>query len=191
MSLSDGFDVRILLPMVLGGADIRAALAVIREVADGEGVRKLPPIGALIETPAAVFSIDEILAQSDFVSIGTNDLTQFILAADRNALATMDDYTVLHPSVLRAIRYVIKAAEASEKPVAVCGEAAADPLIAGLLVGLGIRHLSMSPISALRVRLALCESNHRELCETADAALACDSAEAVIALLGRSPQAPL
>jgi phosphoenolpyruvate-protein kinase (PTS system EI component) len=148
-------------------------------------------MGALIETPSAVFSIEEILAQVDFVSIGTNDLTQFILAADRNAVATMGDYTVLHPSVLRAIRMVIRAADAAGKPVSVCGEAAADPSIAGLLVGLGVRRLSMSPASASRVRLAIRASSCAALGLTAQKALSSDSAEAVAQLLGRNLQDPL
>jgi phosphoenolpyruvate-protein phosphotransferase len=191
LHVSKDFDVRILLPMVIGGSDMRTALAVIHEVADQERVEQLPPVGALIETPAAVFAIEEILAQSDFVGVGTNDLTQFILAADRNALATMNDYTVLHPSVLRAIRWVVKAADAAGKPVSVCGEAAADPSIAGLLVGLGIRQLSMSPVSASRVRLALRGATCQTLQRTAEAALASDSAAAVAALLGRRADAPL
>jgi phosphoenolpyruvate-protein phosphotransferase (PTS system enzyme I) len=191
IGLYPALDVSILLPMVLGGADLRAALTVIREVATEERVAALPPIGALIETPSAVFAIDDILAQADFVSIGTNDLTQFILAADRNALSTMDDYTVLHPSVLRAMRLVIRAADAAGKPASVCGEAAGDPDIAQLLVGLGVRRLSMSPVTASRVRSAIRASAYGRLQEMAEVAVAFDSAEAVAALLGRAPQDPL
>jgi phosphotransferase system enzyme I (PtsI) len=191
LDLACAHEVSLLLPMVLGGADLRAAIALIHEVAAQDGVAQLPPVGALIETPSAVFSIEEILAQVDFVSIGTNDLTQFILAADRNAVATMDDYTVLHPSVLRAIRMVIRAADAAGKPVSVCGEAAADPSIAGLLVGLGVRRLSMSPVSASRVRLAIRASSCAALGLMAEKALASESAEAVAQLLGRNLQDPL
>ncbi|MDQ3960131.1 MAG: phosphoenolpyruvate--protein phosphotransferase [Pseudomonadota bacterium] len=183
LHVGNDYDVRIMLPMVLGGADLRHAIAIMREVAEEEGIPELPPIGVLVETPAAVFAINEILAASDFVSVGTNDLTQFILAADRNALAMIDDYTVLHPSVLRAVRWVIEAADGAGKPVSVCGEAAADPRVACLLVGLGVRRLSMSPISAPRVRYALRASYLRTLKELADAALACDSAETVSAML--------
>lgn len=191
LDLARAHEVSLLLPMVLGGADLRAALSLIREVAAQEGVLQLPPVGALIETPSAVFSVEEILAQADFVSIGTNDLTQFILAADRNAVATMGDYTVLHPSVLRAIGMVVRAADAAGRPVSVCGEAAADPSIAGLLVGLGVRRLSMSPVSASRVRLAIRATSCAAVGEMAQKALACDSAEAVTRLLGRTIQDPL
>ena len=175
-------DIRIMLPMVLGRADLRHAMTIIEEVAREEGVNSLPPIGTLIETPSAVFAIDDILAITDFVSIGTNDLTQFMLAADRNALALIDDYTVLHPSVLRAVHRIIEAADAAGKPATVCGEAAADPRVACLLAGLGARRLSMSPVSAARVRLAIRNSHMSSLVELARTALKSDSPQTVSAL---------
>lgn len=183
LTMGDQPNVRIMLPMVLGGGDLRQAVALIREVADEEDVRELPPLGVLVETPAAVFGIDDILSVADFISIGTNDLTQFILAADRNALSMMDDYTALHPSVLRAIVQVAKAVNTSGKPLSICGEAAGDPRVACLLVGLGVRSLSMSPICAAPVRYALCASRLSTLRKLADAALASDSAEGISAML--------
>ena len=180
---ADEYDVRIMLPMVLGSADLQQATTTIQAVADEEGISELPPIGALVETPSAVFSIDEILAISDFISIGTNHLTQFILAADRNALAMIDDYTVLHPSVLRAVHQVIKAAQAAGKPATICGEAAADPRVACLLVGLGARRLSLSPVSAARIRYALRASLQCSLEELANEALNSDSAQTVAKLI--------
>ena len=186
LRLSREYEVQIMLPMVLGGADLRQAREVIAQVAAQEGIDRLPRIGALVETPAAVFSISEIIAACDFISIGTNDLTQFILAADRNALALIDDYTVLHPAVLRAIRQVLVAAAESGKPAAICGEAAADPRVACLLVGLGARRLSMSPVSAARVRYALRASAVSSLEELAARSLACESAEAVSTLVNEA-----
>ena len=183
LSLADDFEIQILLPMVVGAGDLRQARAIIEEVAAEAGSVRLPPIGALVETPAAVFSINEVLAACDFISIGTNDLTQFILAADRNALALIDDYTVLHPSVLRAIRQVIEAAERYAKPATVCGEAAADPRVACLLVGLGARRLSMSPVSAARVRFALRAASLGPLKELGRVALSCESAETISTLV--------
>jgi phosphotransferase system enzyme I (PtsI) len=186
LRLSREFEVQIMLPMVLGGGDLRQAREVISQVAAEEGIERLPRLGALVETPAAVFSISEIVAVCDFISIGTNDLTQFILAADRNALALIDDYTVLHPAVLRAIRQVLTAAREEGKSAAICGEAAADPRVACLLVGLGARRLSMSPVSAARVRYALRTSTVSSLEELAAASLACESAEAVSTLVNQS-----
>jgi phosphoenolpyruvate-protein kinase (PTS system EI component) len=175
-----------MLPMVVGGGDLRQARELIEQVAAQEGIERLPRLGALVETPAAVFAIKEVLAACDFISIGTNDLTQFILAADRNALVLIDDYTVLHPAVLRAIRQVIAAAAESDKPAAICGEAAADPRVACLLVGLGARRLSMSPVSAARVRYALRTFTVTSLEELATASLACESAEAVSMLINKA-----
>lgn len=177
------YDVRIMLPMVLGHTDLQHAMSIIRDVAENDGISDLPPIGTLVETPSAVFAIEEILAACDFISIGTNDLTQFILAADRNALAMIDDYTVLHPSVLRAVYRVIGAANAAGKPVAVCGEAAGDPRVACLLIGLGARSLSMTPVSAAQVRYAVRASHQKTLESLGQAALNSYSAQAVSTLV--------
>jgi len=172
-------DIRILLPMVLGGADLQQALAIVRETAAARGMRALPPVGALVETPAAVFAIDDILEHADFVSLGTNDLTQFILAADRNALEVIEDYTILHPGVLRAVKQVVDAARRRAKTVSVCGEAAGDPGVAALLVGLGVRHLSMSPVLSPRVRYTLLNVECRALERLASQALTCQSPDEV------------
>lgn len=180
---AERYDVRIMLPMVLGLADLQHAMNIIRSVADEAGIARLPPVGALVETPSAVFVIEEILAVSDFISIGTNDLTQFMLAADRNALAMIEDYTVLHPSVLRAVQRVIEAARLAGKSATICGEAASDPRVACLLVGLGARNLSMSPHSAARVRYALRHSHLDSLEDLARTALKSDSAHTVSGLI--------
>ena len=99
----------------------------------------------MIETPAALFALEEILGLADFVAIGTNDLTQYMLAADRDAVDRTDECTPMHPAVLRAIKQVIEAATAKHRPVCVCGEEAGDADFACLLAGLGIRELSLSP----------------------------------------------
>jgi len=130
-----------------------------------------------------VFVIEEILAISDFVSIGINDLPQFMLATDRNSLAIIDDYTVLHLSVLRAVHQVIEAANAVRKPVAVCGEAVADPRVACLFFGLGARRLGMSPVSAAQVPYAVRASPQNSLESLAQVALNSDSAQTVSKLV--------
>jgi phosphoenolpyruvate-protein phosphotransferase len=186
LRLSKEFELQIMLPMVLGGSDLRQAREIIRQLAAEESIDRLPRLGALVETPAAVFAINEVLAACDFISVGTNDLTQFILAADRNALALIEDYTVLHPAVLRAIQQVLAAARESGKPAAICGEAASDPRVACLLVGLGARRLSMSPVSAARVRYALRTSKITALDELAARSLACESADAVSTLINEA-----
>jgi phosphoenolpyruvate-protein phosphotransferase len=146
---------RVLFPMVLGGADVREAKACLAHASGRVAGAASVQIGAMIETPAAVFLIDEILAEVDFVSLGTNDLTQLVLAADRDAIDLLEGYSLLHPAVLRAIRRVVEAARAGGRRVSVCGESAGDPATALLLVGLGVYELSMSPRRAARVRHAI------------------------------------
>ncbi|HZP89040.1 MAG TPA: phosphoenolpyruvate--protein phosphotransferase [Burkholderiales bacterium] len=175
-------NVRVLFPMVLGRHDLRQAIALLDELCSDEGC-KAPPVGAMIETPAAVLTIGEILDLVEFVSIGTNDLTQFVLAADRNAVELLEDYSALHPAVLRAVGYVADAANSKGKSVSVCGEAAADPATAGLFVGLGVRTLSMSPASTARVRYLLGKSDCTALKQLAQSALALDDPKAIEALL--------
>jgi phosphoenolpyruvate-protein phosphotransferase len=156
-------DVRLMFPMVLGASDLREGINIVEEIACELGVARMPKIGAMIETPSSLFSLDEILKLVDFVSIGTNDLTQFMLAADRNAAELAEDYSVLHPSVLRAMQSVVEAGRSANRTVCVCGEAAGDPVTAGLFVGLGVTHLSMSPLRAARVGVFLRSRSSREL----------------------------
>ncbi len=141
--------------MVLGNEDFGRAIETLQAIAHQEQIKSLPPVGAMIETPSAVFTINEILERADFISIGTNDLTHFMLAADRNAAGLNDEYSVLQPSILRAIAQVTEAAQSPGRGVCICGEAAGDPKLAALMVGLGIRELSMSPFRAARVRYLL------------------------------------
>jgi phosphoenolpyruvate-protein phosphotransferase len=148
-------NVRVLFPMVLGSEDFRQAIETLQAIARQEQIKSLPPVGAMIETPSAVFTINEILERADFVSIGTNDLTQFMLAADRSAAGLNDEYSVLQPSILRAIAPVSEAAQSQGRGVCICGEAAGDPKIAALMVGMGIRELSMSPSRAAGVSYLL------------------------------------
>ncbi|HET9777907.1 MAG TPA: phosphoenolpyruvate--protein phosphotransferase [Propionibacteriaceae bacterium] len=132
----------------------------------------LPSIGVMIETPAAVMHADQILAEVDFLSIGTNDLAQYAFAADRHSgsLASLND--PWQPALLRMIDMVARAASARGKPVGVCGEAAADPLLALVLAGLGISSLSMAPAalaevghSLAAVALEACQRAARSACE--------------------------
>ena len=160
---ADHADIRVLFPMVLGSHDLRQAASLLQATCREEGFFRPLQIGAMVETPSAVFTIREILEVADFVSIGTNDLTQFVLAADRNALDLLEDYSALHPAMLRAVKEVVQSAALKGKAVSVCGEAAADPATACLLVGLGVRMLSMSPASAARVRRTLRRTRCSEL----------------------------
>ena len=180
---ADHRDIRILLPMVLGPGDFNAALSIIDSLARRQRLYQRPKVGAMIETPASVLTIDEILNLADFVSVGTNDLTQFMLAADRNTIEVIHDHTVLHPAVLRAIRLVAEAGAKQRKSVCVCGEAAADPNAAALFIGLGIRELSMSPAVSKRVRLGIHALDSQRAEALAKQALECQDAESVRATI--------
>jgi phosphotransferase system enzyme I (PtsI) len=115
------------------------------------------PLGAMIEVPAAALALPGFISTVDFLSIGTNDLLQYLLAADRNNEALADLYTPLHPAVLRLLRDVIRLSRLRGKPIAVCGEMAGDPLYAPLLLALGLTEFSLHPNTLLEVRRVIRE----------------------------------
>lgn len=157
-------DVWVMAPMVSEAEE--AAWFAERVAAHG-----LRTAGVMIEVPSAAIMAGEILSTVDFASIGTNDLAQFTLAADRQlgALARWQDPA--HPAVLRLIALVCQAGAAQHKPVSVCGEAAADPRLACILVGLGVTGLSMAPAALAAVRDELAQYTLDECREMAEAAL--------------------
>ena len=105
----------------------------------------LPPLGVMIEIPGAALAADALAAEADFFAIGTNDLIQYTLAIDRGDEQVAHLYNPLHPAVLRLIQFAVEAALRARKPVCLCGEMAGDPRYTALLLGLGIRDLSMAP----------------------------------------------
>lgn len=164
---------RILFPMVIGSDDLALAIAAVDRIVDRFGFPRTPPLGVMIETPAALYGLDEILDLADFAALGTNDLTQYMLATDRDLAETANECTALHPAVLRAIKQVVEAAEKHQCPLCVCGEEAGDADFACLLVGLGIRELSLSPDRGAGVREALRGINTEDAAKAADQALRC------------------
>lgn len=136
----------------------------------------LKTAGVMIEVPASALLADRVLAHADFASIGTNDLTQYTMAADRmlGSVANLQD--PWHPAVLRLVGEVGAAGARTGKPVGICGEAAADPMLALVLVGLGATSLSMAPAALADVRLALSERTLDEARSLAEVALAADDA---------------
>ena len=112
----------------------------------------LPPVGAMIEVPGAALSADALARVCDFFAIGTNDLTMYTLAIDRGDEQVAHLYNPLHPAVLRLIQFTTEAALRNRIPVSICGEIAGDPRFTALLIGLGIRDLSMSAINLPRVK---------------------------------------
>ena len=147
----------------------------------------LPVIGAMIETPAAALRAELILAEVDFVSIGTNDLAQYTFAADRHAASLTPLNDPWQPALLRMIEMVTTAADPSGKPVGLCGEAAADPLLALVLAGLSISSLSMAPgalaevgRSLAAVTLEVCRRAARAACDSESPAAAREAVHAII-----------
>ena len=120
--------------------------------ARGRGLRK---VGVMVEVPALAICADEIAEVVDFMSIGTNDLCQYISAADRVIGELSDLLDHWQPALIRLVRDIVEGARASATPVGVCGESASDPVFALVLVGLGVSSLSMSPASAPMVRASL------------------------------------
>lgn len=136
-------EVHILVPMVTLADDMAEVRRRLQAIADGVGLDTLPPLGAMIETPAAALSIGDIIQHADFLSIGTNDLTQFTMAAGRENPLVNDYFVESHPAVLRLIQIVIE--ESGNTPVAICGELAAQLDCISTLLNLGVRNLSVAP----------------------------------------------
>ncbi|MFN3435604.1 MAG: putative PEP-binding protein, partial [Sphingomonas sp.] len=135
---------RIMVPMVASVDEMIAVRAALDRLRDELGSPEVQ-LGAMIETPAAAATADLIAAQADFLSIGSNDLTQYVLAMDRGNPALAAGIDGLHPAVLRLIRLTSEGAASRGVPVSVCGGLAADPLAAPILIGLGVRTLSVPP----------------------------------------------
>jgi phosphotransferase system enzyme I (PtsI) len=153
--------VRVLLPMVTTLGELRAAREIYERVARRlrrKGVRlpdKLPPLGVMIETPAAAISADALALEADFLAIGTNDLTMYTLAVDRSSALVSSLYDPLHPAVIRLIGDTTAAALRLRRPVSLCGEMAGNPLAVPLLLGLGLRSFSMNASAVPQVKQAV------------------------------------
>ena len=160
--------VRVLLPMISGCEEVLAVRKLLRRVArdlrsEGHEIAESIPLGAMIEVPAAAIALPTFIGAIDFISIGTNDLLQYLLAADRNNEALGELYTPLHPALLRMLHSVIRTARARDKPAAVCGEMAGDAALAPLLLALGLEEFSLHPATLLEVRRAIRGSDLGEL----------------------------
>jgi phosphotransferase system enzyme I (PtsP) len=145
-----------MLPMVSTATELDMAMVLINQaigelIEEGVPVHR-PPIGIMIEVPSAVYQVAAFARRVDFFSIGTNDLTQYLLAVDRNNTRVASLYQSLHPAVLCAVRQVVDEGHRIGKPVSVCGEMAGDPAAALALLGLGVDSLSMSVSSLPRVK---------------------------------------
>ena len=154
-------NLHILLPMITSVSEVEEALYLLNRdwiaVQEEEQVKiNKPKIGIMVEVPSVLLQIEEFAELVDFFSVGSNDLTQYLLAVDRNNPRVANVYSNYHPAVLRALTRLVKECHKYEKPVSLCGEMAGDPLSATLLMAMGFNTLSMSSSNILRVRKAIC-----------------------------------
>ena len=161
-------NLRLLLPMISNISELNSALELISRA--HEELRhevsadlKMPEIGAMIEVPSAIFLASEIARRVDFLSVGSNDLTQYILAVDRNNAQVAALYDSMHPAVLSAMHHVVQATHAEGKKAGVCGELAGDPVGALILLAMGYDSLSMNASNLLRVKALIRQSRYDQL----------------------------
>ena len=157
LKASEGLDnLRIMLPMITHVSEIDESIRWIDQAFSElceEGYNLVrPPIGVMVEVPAAVYQAKHIAQRVDFMSVGSNDLTQYILAVDRDNPQVADLYHTMHPAVLMALQHVVDAAKVADIPVSLCGELAGDPAGALLLMGMGYESLSMNAASLPKVK---------------------------------------
>ncbi len=178
---------RIMLPMISSLTEFRRAKGLIdqahSEVIE-EGVEvKSPEVGVLIEVPAAVYQARLLAKEADFMSVGSNDLTQYLLAVDRNNPRVADLYQEVHPAVIAALREVARAAHVEEKPLGICGELAGTPAGAILLMAMGYHVLSMNATHLLRVKWVMRNIKRSDARRMLARVLRMDTAEEVTAFL--------
>src|SRR5437588_9174356 len=164
---ASGRNLNLMFPMVATVGEFEEAKSLVeRELTHlrrhGHKLPERVEVGTMLEVPALLFQLDELLERADFVSVGSNDLVQFFYAADRGNSRVADRFDAISPPVLRALKAIAEAAHAHEKPVSVCGELASEPLGALALVGIGYRALSLSPSAVGPIKAMLLDVNVRK-----------------------------
>jgi len=181
--------VQVLLPMVSSLREIQSARRIFAQaqqelLAEGVKLPKKVPLGIMVEIPSAALLLDALLEEADFVSIGTNDLIQYVLAVDRINEEVAHLYDPYHPAVLRLLQQVVDVTHKHGKSVTLCGEMASDPKSVPLLVGLGLDVLSVAPRMFLRVKQALRALKWGDTSEAVRRALSFSDAEQIRRLVG-------
>jgi phosphocarrier protein FPr len=174
-------NLKLMFSMISSPLEMREAKQVAEEIRQELGVAPVE-IGTMIEVPSAVVMADELAREADFFSVGTNDLTQYVLAMDRGNSLLAREAQNTHPAVLRMIDQTVKAAARHGKWVGVCGGLAGDPIGASILIGLGVRELSMAIPSIPVVKAHIRELSASDAQHLAQRALACEDADSVRAL---------
>jgi phosphotransferase system enzyme I (PtsI) len=169
-------EIHLMIPLVTRLSEVQRTREIVAEegtLLAREGIRAAAtvPVGVMVETPAAAVLADRFAAESDFLSVGTNDLTQYTLVVDRGNARLAERFTPHDPSVLRLLKQIADAACAARKPASVCGEMASDPLSAFLLIGLGYETLSVAPPALPRIRWLVRQLSRGRAAAAAAAAL--------------------
>ncbi|MBI5536156.1 MAG: phosphoenolpyruvate--protein phosphotransferase [Deltaproteobacteria bacterium] len=180
----------VMIPMIATMTELRSVKALLARAIEQVDQRGLPrarhvPLGVMIEVPSAALLAESFAREADFLSLGTNDLVQYTLAADRTSRALAYLASPFDPSVLRLIALVVDAAAKQSTPLSICGEMASDPVGAILLVGLGLREMSMEASSVPEIKETLRRVTLAEAQEAARSVLGCETAEEVSAALDR------
>ncbi len=177
-------NLRIMVPMITNVSELREVRAIVDEVKDYLKAQSITyddsiKVGIMVETPAAVMMADVLAKEADFFSIGTNDLTQYTMAVDRGNEKVAYLFDALEPSVLRAVKHIVKVADEAGIEVSVCGEAAADPLILPILLGIGVKKFSVASSLILDTKKNLAEWDVETVKAIADNVLKMTSAEEI------------
>ena len=183
-------NLHILFPMISTVSEVEDAMNLLERayeelIAEGHQVN-MPKVGVMVEVPSVVFQMRQIASIVDFVSIGTNDLIQYLMAVDRNNANVAELYDSLNPAVLKAIKLVIDEAHKENIPVSVCGEMAGDPLAAILLLGMSIDSLSTSAASLPRIKWLIRNFTYKEAKELVAKALGMKDASVIKSMLTQS-----
>ncbi len=173
---------RIMVPMITSVAELREVRRILDDVRKEMGIADPVPLGVMIETPAAAMTSDILAEEADFLSIGTNDLTQYALAMDRGNARLASQFDALHPAVLRLIAATTKGADQHQRRTGVCGGLASDPAAAPILIGLGVRGLSATASQIADIKAAISAVTLEQCQSLARKALAATSAADVRAL---------
>ena len=181
-------NIKVLLPMITTLDELRTAKQYMVEAAQQLDSENIPhcntlPVGVMIETPAAVAMAEELAKEADFFSIGTNDLMQYTMCADRGNAGVAYLYAVSQPPVLRMIAHAIHAAKRGDIPCAMCGEAASDALFAPVWLGLGLDEFSVNLSAVLKLKRQLCNLNYTQCQDLARQIFACATQDQVLTLL--------
>ena len=178
-------NLRFMLPMISTIKEIRETKELIKECKaelelSGQRFTDNFPLGIMIEVPSAAVLATQLARESDFFSIGTNDLIQYMMAVDRGNDLVVDLYQEFHPAILRTLSYILEDTKESGIKISICGEMAADSLAVPVLIGLGLKSLSVSPVAAPSIKRTIRSFTYSRAKELADECLKCSSEEEVI-----------